>query len=207
MDGMAALPHELDRLLLLARGGDAPALGQLLDRYRQYLTLLARLQLGQALRVKAGVSDVVQETFLEAHRDFAGFRGTCTAELTAWLRQVLARNLANLVRHYTAARRRDIRLEQTFAADLERSSDRLGMAVAARGDSPSTVAVRTEAGVLLAEALDRLAPDYREVLVLRNLEELPFHEVAVRMNRSVDSVKKLWARGLAQLRGLLREEP
>jgi RNA polymerase sigma-70 factor (ECF subfamily) len=207
MDGMATFSQELDSLLDLARAGDAPALGRLLERYRQYLTLLARLQLGQVLRVKAGASDVVQETFLEAHRDFNGFRGTSPAELSAWLRQVLARNLANLVRRYAGTRRRDVRLEQQYAADLDRSSDRLAMGVAARGDSPSAAAVRAETGIVLAEALERLPPDYREVLVLRNLEELPFNEVAIRMNRSVDSVKKLWARGLAQLRGLMREEP
>jgi RNA polymerase sigma-70 factor (ECF subfamily) len=190
------------RLLALARAGDHAALGRLLDGHRHYLTLLAQLQIGGALRVKVGASDVVQETFLEAHRDFDSFRGTQVGELTAWLRVILARNLANQVRRYHGTRARDVQLEQGLAAALGRSSAYL-TALAGPAVSPSQDAARGEAAVLLADALARLPPVYREVLVLRNLQELTFPEVAGRMGRSVDSVKKLWARGLAQLRRLL----
>jgi RNA polymerase sigma-70 factor (ECF subfamily) len=207
MEGMAVSRTDSDSLIELARAGDPAALGRLLESYRQYLTLLAGLQLGRAIRVKAGVSDVVQDTFLEAHRDFPEFRGTSGKELCAWLRQMLARNLANLVRHYAGTRRRDVRLEQGLAAELDRSAERLERTLPARGETPSAAAARAEAGLVLAAALARLPPDYREVLVLRNLEELSFAEVALRMDRSVDSVKKLWARGLAQLKGLMRETP
>ena len=193
------------RLLTGARAGDPAALGRLLDGYRQYLTLLARLQIDRTLRVKVGASDVVQETFLEAHRDFGGFRGASVGELTAWLRQILARNLANQVRRYRGTRGRDIRLERGLADALDQSSARLAATLAAPTGSPSQAAARGEAAVLLAEALARLPEDYREALVLRNLHELSFPEVAERMDRSVDSVKKLWARGLAQLRQLMPE--
>jgi RNA polymerase sigma-70 factor (ECF subfamily) len=192
-------------MLARAKGGDPSALGQLLERYRQYLTLLARVQIGKAIRVKVGGSDVVQEAYLEAHRDFAAFRGETVAELVAWLRQIVARNLANQVRRYRGTRQRDVRLERGLASALDRSSDRLAATLPGRSASPSQHAARLEAAVILAAALDRLPPDYREVLVLRNLEELTFPEVAGRMGRSVESVKKLWARGLAQLRRLLPE--
>ena len=69
-----------------------------------------------------------------------------------------------------------------------------------RQASPSEQAVRREQSVFLADALERLPDDYREVLILRHLEELPFPVIADRMGRSLDSVKKLWARGLACLR-------
>jgi RNA polymerase sigma-70 factor (ECF subfamily) len=196
-----------DSLLARARSGDTGALGRVLDGYRGYLTLLARVQIDRGLRVKLGASDVVQETFLEAHRDFGGFRGQTAGELLGWLRQILARNLANQVRRYRGTRRRDIRLEQGLAAEVDRSSADLGGGLIAGVSSPSRQADRHEAAVRLADALARLPADYREAIVLRNLEELPFPEVADRMGRSVDSVKKLWARGLAQLRKLIPEEP
>lgn len=199
-------PPDPQHLLALARTADAAALGPLLERYRQYLTLLARLEIGRTLQVKVGASDVVQETFLEAHRDFPGFRGTTPGELAAWLRTLLARNIANQVRRYLGTRRRDARLEQGLASALGRSSDRLAATLAAPAGSPAQEAARAEAAVRLAEALARLPADYRDALVLRNLEELSFPEVADRMGRSVDSVKKLWARGLAQLRGLLQDD-
>src|SRR5262245_66165505 len=99
-------------LLGLARRGDGEALGQLLEAYRPYLTLLARVQIGRRLRGKADASDVVQDACLGAHRDFGQFRGRTEGEFLAWLRQVLASVLANFVRHYQETKRRDVRLDR-----------------------------------------------------------------------------------------------
>src|SRR5438067_1160990 len=109
-------------LLRLAQTGNGPALGQLLELYRDYLALLARLQIGRRLQGKVDASDLVQETFLKAHRDFARFRGTTEAEWVSWLRQILAFNVAHLVRHYYGTRRRDIRLERELVDELNQSS-------------------------------------------------------------------------------------
>src|SRR5262249_18694074 len=100
MQSPTSTPPELDVLLRRARAGDGLALGELLERYRNYLKLLARLQGDRRLKGKFDASDLVQETFLEAHRDFDQFRGVTERELAAWLRQILVSNLANLVRHY-----------------------------------------------------------------------------------------------------------
>jgi RNA polymerase sigma-70 factor (ECF subfamily) len=189
-----------EQLLYLARTGDVVALGQLLERYRSYLALLAQLQIGRRLQGKVDAADLVQETFLEAHRHFAGFQGTSEGELVSWLRQVLAARLANLVRHYMGTRRRDIRLERELAAELDQSSRVLDHGLAARQSSPSQRAAHREQAVLLAEALERLPESYRDVLILRHLEGLTFPEVARRLDRTVDSVKGLWTRALDQLR-------
>jgi RNA polymerase sigma-70 factor (ECF subfamily) len=188
-------------LLRLAQaGGPGDPLGQLLESYRSYLGLLARLHLGRRLQGKAGASDLVQETFLQAHRNFPLFRGSTEAELVSWLRQILAANLAALVRHYYGTRRRDVRLEQALALELNQSSQVLDRGLVAPHSSPSARAARREQGVLVAAALDRLPEDYREVIVLRHLEGLSFADVARHMGRSVDAVKKLWLRALIQLR-------
>jgi len=187
-------------LLAQARAGDVAARGALLEAHRPYLELLARVQLGRRLRAKTDAADVVQETFLEAHRDLPAFRGTTAAKFAAWLRQVLARNLANLVRHYYGTQARDPRLELELAADLDQSSQALGTVPIAPQSTPSRQAVRREDAVRVAAALDALPPDYRAVLVLRYVEGLNFPAVAERLGRSVDSVEKLWVRGLARLR-------
>src|SRR5260370_39201342 len=111
-----------ERLLGLARAGNGPALGLLLDQYRNYLAMWARLQIGRRLQGKVDASDLVQETFLEAHRDFGQFRGSTEQELAAWLRRILAWNLANLVQRYCGAQRRDVRLERELAAEMDESS-------------------------------------------------------------------------------------
>jgi RNA polymerase sigma-70 factor (ECF subfamily) len=194
-----------EQLLLLARAGHGPALGQLLELYRNYLTLLARLQIGRRLQGKVDSADLVQESFLEASEHFDQFRGTSEAELAAWLRQILVSRLAKLVRHYCTTQRRDVRLERQLADEVEQSSRCLGLV--APGSTPSQRAVRREQSVLLADALGRLPEDYREVLVMHHLQGVPLAEVAQQMGRSLDSIKKLWLRGLARLRRVLKEAP
>lgn len=191
---------DVPMLLTLAKGGDGLSLGRLLELYRNYLTLLARVQIGRRLQGKVDAADILQETFLEAHRDVARFRGSSEREFLAWLRQILASILANQVRHYFGAKRRDVRLERELADDVDRSSLAMDHALVAPQSSPSREAARREQSVMLADALDKLPEDYREVIILRHLEDLAFPEVSRRMGRSEDSVKNLWARALARLR-------
>jgi RNA polymerase sigma-70 factor (ECF subfamily) len=192
-----------DQLLRDARADGGAAQGQLLDQYRNYLTLLARVHIGRQLQGKADAADVVQETFLEAHRAFPAFRGRSEGEFVRWLRQILATTLAHLVRRYLGTQARDVRLERQLAEELDASSRVLDRGLAAPEDSPSQQAVVKEQAVLLADAMEQLPEDYREVLTLRHLEALTFPEVARRMNRSVDSVEKLWVRALGRLRLVL----
>lgn len=203
MNGHELEQLEFSRLLALARGGDGPALGDLLERYRNYLSLLARVQLGRRIQGKLDVADLVQETFLGVHRGIRGFRGTNEAQFLAWLRQILVGILANQVRRYFGTRQRDVRLERELQDDLDRSSVFLGSQLVATQSSPSAQASRRERAVILADAMETLPDDYREVIILRQFEGLSFPDVARRMGRTEDSVKNVWARGLAKLRRAL----
>jgi RNA polymerase sigma-70 factor (ECF subfamily) len=204
---MSQTSPEPEALLRAARGKDTPALGRLLEQYRRYLKLLARLGIDRRLQGKLDPSDLVQETFMEAHRDFPQFQGTTEAELLAWLRQILVSNLANQARRYLGTKGRDVRLERELAVDVDVSSRLLERGLVAAGSSPSQQAAHREQAVILAEVLGQLPDEQREVIILRHLEGLTFPEVAARMDKSTDSVKKTWARALARLRGLLGEMP
>src|SRR5258708_28629466 len=196
---MTAEPQDL----LQAAKDDPATLGRLLELYRRYLALLARAQIGQRLQGKFDASDVVQDTFLEAHRNFGKFQGTNEAQFLGWLRQILAANLTDLLRRYLGTKGRDIRLEREIANAIDCSSLALDRGLVAAESSPSQQAVRREQSVLLADALEELPDDYREVIVLRNVEGLTFPDVAARMGRSLDSVEKLWMRALVRLRQAL----
>jgi RNA polymerase sigma-70 factor, ECF subfamily len=195
-----------EQMILEARTGDEAAIGRLLEFYRSYLRILARIEIGRRLQGKLDASDLVQETFLEAHRHFPRFAGANEPQLVQWLRQILAAKVANLVRHYFGTQSRNLRLERELAVEVDDSSRLLGRELAASITSPSQQAVEREQAVLLADALDRLPPDYREVIVLRHLEGLTFPEVARRMGRTQDSVDKLWLRALARLRQVFGEQ-
>jgi RNA polymerase sigma-70 factor, ECF subfamily len=147
-------------------------------------------------------SDLVQETLLDAHRQFAHFEGTTEAQFLAWLRRILAGKAANTVRHYLGTQSRN--LQQELEVDLSLSFDRVSLHLSqlatAAEPSPSQQYLHREQSVLIADALQRLPDDYREVIVLRHWDDLTFPQIAERMQRSVDSVEKLWMRALAKLK-------
>ena len=199
------MPSDVSQLLVDAQRGSEHARGALLEGYRPYLELLTRVELGRRLQTKVDAGDIVQETFLEAHRHFGNFRGGSEAEFTAWLRAILAGRVSNLVRHYLGTQGRDLRREQGMKVDLDHSSRAMDQGFFALQSTPSQHVSQREQGVLLAEALSKLPADYREVVVLRHFEERTFPEVAEQMGRTVDSVQKLWVRALANLRQAMEE--
>jgi RNA polymerase sigma-70 factor, ECF subfamily len=185
-------------LLERARSGDREAFGQLLTQYHNYLRLMARALVGGTLKLRLDTSDLVQEAYLEAHRDFPQFLGSNEAELLSWLRRILARNIADSARHQEAGVR-DHRRHRSLESLLEQSGLSVQGALAATATTASAVANRRERAVLLADAIEGLPADYREVVILRNLEGLKFEEVATRMARSSGAVRMLWARAIERL--------
>lgn len=193
-------PSEIGLLLVRAKDGSESARGELFEHFCNYLELLARVELGRRLKTKVDPSDVVQESFLEAHRAFSSFRGDTEAEFAAWLRTILGRRVAHLVRRYLHNQGRDVRREQMLDVLLDHSSQAIERGLNSLQSSPSKRASQREQVLLLANALARLPDDYHEVVVLRHFEGLSFAQVAERMERSLDSVQKLWVRALARLR-------
>ena len=174
-------------------------MGELLQTYRNYLTILATIQLDRKLRRRLNPSDLVQETMLAAHQDFAKFRGTSEPELLAWLRQVLINCLHHAFETHLRAKKRDVRREVSIdeiGAAMDRSAAGLAHLLVDRGGSPSACLRQRERAVAVADQLARLEPDYREVIVLRNLQGLPFEEIAQRMERSRGAVRMLWLRAI-----------
>jgi RNA polymerase sigma-70 factor (ECF subfamily) len=190
------------RCIRLAREGGSDALNDLLATYRNYLRLLASACLDPALRAKADASDVVQETLFQAHRDYHQFRGTTELEWTAWLRRILARRLADLRKHF-GAQGRAVARERSLEEALTKSSVALRGLVAAPGPSPSQGAEQRELGVALADALAKLEPEDQEVVVLRNLRELEWNEIAGIIGKTPDAARMVWTRALRRLGGLL----
>jgi RNA polymerase sigma-70 factor (ECF subfamily) len=199
---------EIDRLFTSAREGSTSSLGRLLTLYTNYLKLLVMTQLDNRLQVRVSPSDIVQESFLEAHRDLAPFRGQSTAEFFAWLRRIVVNNILRVVEQHVLAEKRDVRREvslQDISRRMEQSTVNMEALFTAAADSPSGCVVRREDEVLLANALAELTPDYRDVIVLRHIEGLPFEDVAKRMDRSAGAVRMLWLRALKKLRESLEQ--
>ena len=196
-----ALP---DELVEQARRGNTAALGRLLALYRNYLKLLAQVHADDYLQAKADPSDLVQDACLQAHCDFASFRGTSEREFIAWLSQILTTKSAKLHRRY-ATQSRNVHLERQLQDDLDQSAAALQTLVASAASSPSEDATLRESKVLVADALMELSAPYRDVMILHHFQGLTMPQVASRLGRSVDSVQKLWCRALIRVRRLLRQ--
>jgi RNA polymerase sigma-70 factor (ECF subfamily) len=173
-----------------------------LERYRDYLHLLARLHLDARLRGKIDLSGVVQQTLLEAHQAWRSQQDRGAP--TVWLRRILANNLTDEVRKRTAAVR-DVQRERSLEQAMDASSARLAAWVQADQSSPSQHAQREEELSRLAAALARLPDDQRTAVELHHLQGLPLADVAAQLERSKGATAALLFRALKKLRQFLEE--
>ncbi|MGE0533480.1 MAG: sigma-70 family RNA polymerase sigma factor [Pirellulales bacterium] len=179
-----------------ARAGSASKLGELLERTRRYLLLVANGSLDGELRRKQAASDLVQETFLQAQRHFADFRGQSEEELVAWLLRILENKTTDLTRRFLLAEMRDARQEVPLEGDGRHQPPEL----AAPDHSPRALAIAREQSSHVECALARVPREYAEVIRLRSIERLDFAAVGRKLgNRSADAARKLWLRAIAQL--------
>ena len=166
---------------------------------------MARSQVETWLRRKVDASDLVQQTMLEAHCDFERFQGSSEKEWLAWLKRILQHNAADFVRRYRGTAKREAGREVPFR---DANDTRAGGVPepAAPCATPSQEFVLLEDELRMTAALAELPPDYQEVIVLRNLQRLPFNEVAERMGRSRPAVQMLWMRAIRKLQEAMGEE-
>ena len=186
-------------LIQQARQGDADCRDQLFALCRSYLQIVARAKVESSLRAKVDASDLVQETLLEAFRDFQRFGGNSEQEWLAWLKRILAHNAADFIRRYRGTAKRQARREVPIRAAAGFHAVPGAPEPAAPCPTPSQEFLRIDDELRVTAALAELPPDYQEVIVLRNLQRLPFNEVAERMERSRPAVQMLWMRAIKKL--------
>ena len=197
---------KVSELIAGARCGDDACRDRLFGLCRSYLGFAARAQVESWLRVKVDASDLVQQTMLEAHRDFEKFQGHTEQEWLGWLRRILAHNVSDFIRRYKGTAKRRIQKEVPFRDPNVSGPAQGAPEPASPTRTPSQEFALLDDGLRVTEVLGSLTPDYQEVIVLRNLERLPFNEVAERMGRSRPAVQMLWMRAIKKLQEALGEE-
>ncbi len=183
-------------LIEAARAGSQEAMGELLQRCRKYLLLVAGRELSPRVRVKEAASDVVQETCVDAQQNLLAFAGETRQELLAWLRRILLHHVAEAHRRYTGTQKRDLAAE---LVRIEASGDGWQMHAARQVASPSTSAMAREKREQILQIMDSLGEDDRQVILLHHRRKLPFSEIAKEMGRSEAAVRKLWTRAVRRL--------
>jgi RNA polymerase sigma-70 factor (ECF subfamily) len=193
----------IENWLSQAQGGDNDALGRLLGAHMNYLKTLAYAQMDDRLRRRVGVSDIVQETLLEAHRDFLHYVGKSPAEFSGWLRMILINNLRRAIECHVMTAKRDVRRELSLSdvqGRTDKSAARLESLIASQSTSVSSVLQRHESLIQLSDSIARLPAEYREVIILRHIQDLPFKEIAERLSKTSGAVRMIWMRAIEKLR-------
>jgi RNA polymerase sigma-70 factor (ECF subfamily) len=196
--------EETAQRLAAARAGSQEALGQALEACRGYLLLIAQRELGAPLQAKGGASDLVQETLMEAVRDFGHFQGTSEDELLHWLRRLLLNNLADFTRQYRETGKRQI--DREIRLEGGDSSDERG-GLAASLPSPSNEAIAIEQAEAIRRAVEQLPEDYRRVLVLRYQEGRSFEEIGTLLGLTANAARKLLLRAVERVQRELEGAP
>jgi RNA polymerase sigma-70 factor (ECF subfamily) len=190
---------ETSRQLHASSGADRDhVLARFIDSFQTYLRLVADRQLPEDVRAKVSPSDIIQNTYLEARRDFKRFSGNNDRELLAWLCQILLNNVKDAARHYQSREKRkvsrEVPLQHVQANDC----------CPAATDSPSRIVSGREEEMLLQHALAKLPKEYRQVIVLRSFERRSFAEVGQALNRSEEAARKQFGRAIVQLQHMLQ---
>jgi RNA polymerase sigma-70 factor (ECF subfamily) len=192
-----------DELLERARRGDGEALGRLLEAQRADLHRLARRRLDARVAARVDASDMIQQTFLEAHRCFQQFAGRDARELVAWLQGILDHKVAGAIRDHTLLQKRSVRRERSLD-DSHGGTAPLKQELDAGHSTPSQKAMRGEEAERLARALTALPDDQREAVRLRHLEGWPLADIARHLGRTPAATAGLIKRGMRALRRRLR---
>ena len=201
---MTEKPPEIEELIRRAKGGEEDALNQLCTDYRQMLRLVAERAIGPEMARRTDASDLVQQTELEAFRAFASFQGSTEGEFVAWVKQILKRNVANVVRDNRAAKR-DHRKEQYIHA-ASQSVSVTWLHPAERGKTPSQHVMYGEAALKLATAINNLPEKQRTAVRMRHLEGMALRDIAEAMESSPGAVAGLIRRGITALQAQMGSE-
>jgi RNA polymerase sigma-70 factor (ECF subfamily) len=184
---------QLQKWMVQARAGSNTALGHLLDACRSYLLVVARDAIAVRLRAKYDPADLVQDTSLEAFRNFDAFEGEVHEQLLAWLRRILLNNAADVRRRYHNTQKR--RVSRETSLDPPDAPDPIDSR-----PTPDDLVAMLEMQAMLDHRLDQLPADMRKVILLSQREYLSFARIGEQTGRSAEAARKLWVRGVARLR-------
>lgn len=190
---------EFAELLKRIRAGEQAAQNEILEKYRPYLKMLAQSNVDTWVQAKTDASDIVQESMIDACRGVQNFAGNTEAEWLAWLKKIVSNNLHDMVRHYKGAAKRDVSRERSWEVSSAGQSGKFERAPMEQEPRPSQIVMQSEREEHLAYAIGQLDESYREVIRLRNLQRLPFDEIAEQMGRSRSAVQMLWTRAMVKL--------
>jgi RNA polymerase sigma-70 factor (ECF subfamily) len=175
-----------------------------IGRLRPWLHTVAERELPAQLRGRIDASDVVQQALLKAWQGESQFKGDTHEQRLAWLRVIVKNTIRDHQRRLLGTDRRGAGREQAATDLLPPDDPGLSQYAIMPGPTVSGELVAAEQWRELQQLLTQLAPEQRQVILLRHIEELSFPDIAKQMNKSDAAVRMLWVRALRSLQKLAR---
>jgi RNA polymerase sigma-70 factor (ECF subfamily) len=188
--------HKTQNLVDLAKKGDENALNQLYSIYGERVRRIIRIRLDKKLRPKLDSIDIVQDALILALEGLENFTYKNEGDFLRWLSTIAENKLHDIVDKFHTDKR-DVHKEIPFK--IEGRDGSVGAAGPMRTTTPSVIASRKEALDKLEQALDKLKPEYKQVIVLKKIEGLSHAEIAGRLGKNPGAVRMLLARAMAAL--------
>jgi RNA polymerase sigma-70 factor (ECF subfamily) len=196
---------EVERQLERARRGDHGAVGALIEAHRARLRRMVSLRLDDRLRGRVDEDDVLQDAFLEAVGRIEDYLRKPVMPFYLWLRFLTAQRLQALCREHLGVQKRDVRREMPLGDQLYPAATSKALAARLLGSatSPSQAVLRSEMKARLRQALDSMDLIDREVIALRNFEQLSNGEAAQVLGIDESAASKRYIRALKRLKDVL----
>ncbi len=207
--------EEEQQALLLARNGDVRPLGIVLEGYRDRLKRMLRLRLPLAMAARVDTSDVLQEALVQVTRRLPNYleaRAESSEQrnlpLFLWVRYLTGQELMRQQRLHMGASPRAVgrELGQALGGVPYASSENIAAALVDSGISPSNAASEQEAREILAESMEALDGEDRDILMMRHFEHLPNRSIAQLLGMSEGGASLKHLRALKKLRHALQEK-
>ncbi len=198
--------EQTQELLDQARGGDALAVNQLMDRHREALRQLIRMRLDQRIQRRIDVSDVVQDVLVEANRRLMDYLANPIMSFRLWLRQIAQDRIIDAHRRHRVSARRSVDREQMLGAanGSDQSSVQLAALLGDQDLTPAAAAIQNEMVKRIEDAIVQLDEHDSEIIVLRHYEHLSNQEIALALNLSEPAASMRYLRAIRRLKATLQ---
>ena len=191
--------YQTQRLVTLAQDGDEAAVNRLCKVYNERVLRIIRMRMGPELRTKMQSMDLVQDAFISALRSLENFTYKNEGDFLRWVSKIAENRIRDNF-DKIHANKRDARKEIPLNNNSSTTQDTfVGITGPVDNATPSLIMSKREDLNRLEKAMEKLKPEYREVITLTKIEGLTYKEAAEKMGKAPDAVRMLLSRAIAAL--------
>lgn len=198
---------QTEQLIVQAKGGDASAVNQLMDRHRNSLRQLVRMRLDHKIQKRIDVSDVVQDVLVEANRRLQRYLQEPAMPFHLWLRQIAKDRIIDAHRRHRVSAKRSVDREQQMVAPrgYDQSSIQLASLLGDSRLTPAAAALQKEMARKVEQSISELDEKDCEIIVMRHYEHLSNQDIGQILGLTEPAASMRYLRAIRRLKVILQD--